>query len=467
MFVPKAEAELVELALWMRPPTANLHRYENPRRALKFALGISKLPFLKGVDIFDAEDDDDEMLEQAMQFRQAGRQGLYVTCLMYLGLKRRPLACLLLAGIVTQMAKQDRAHPVWSRRQLRRRAVGWLSAILLEDFEKGFGFDPAKLPMFRSTSEIKEVDREKLSLQRLELNEGKVSIIQIPIRKFRSDTTDSERYKNLHEPLALAGNLNTQSAAELLKGLRSEYPWAHDLLNEIETAITLSVSGGRHWLSLPPILIVGRPGIGKTRLIRRLSALSGVPYVIVNAGGSIDNRSFAGTARGWGSAHPSRIVEIFVETQTANPIVLVDELDKAGGGARNGRLTQSLLTMLEPETNAKFYDEALATTVDLSFVNWIFTANSLDNLGRPLLSRLRVVHMPPPPPSAAPKILATILKEVGERYGWTNDMLPTLDPAVTAALEASLGKGASPRNLIAMIEQVLAIEAKQRRTSLN
>jgi ATP-dependent Lon protease len=98
-----------------------------------------------------------------------------------------------------------------------------------------------------------------------------------------------------------------------------------------------------------------------------------VPYEIVNCAGASDNRSVAGTARGWGSAHPSRIVEVFIDTQVANPIVLVDELEKAGGSEGNGRITQSLLTMLEPETRGRFYDEALSTSVDLSFVNWVCT----------------------------------------------------------------------------------------------
>ena len=73
---------------------------------------------------------------------------------------------------------------------------------------------------------------------------------------------------------------------------------------------------------------------------------------VVNAGGSSDNRDFAVTARGWGSAHPARVVETLRDTETANPIVLVDEIDKSGGGDRNGRIVGTILTMLEPEACA-------------------------------------------------------------------------------------------------------------------
>jgi hypothetical protein len=467
MFTPKAEPELAELPLWIRPPSAKWIRNNDRKRPMEFAMKIAELSFLSGLKLFDPDDEDEELLEEAIGFRRAGRQGLYVAYLLYLGLKRNAFACFLLAGIIAQIVKEEHPDTVRRRRQLHRRAVGWLAAIRPKDFNEDFGFDPAKLTRFRTALQDEVSDRDRSSTRRLALNEGKIAVIKDPIRKFRSDTTNSDRYKDLHEPLPLAGNLDAQRAADLLRALREEYPWANDLLTDIDTAVTLSVSSGRRWLSFPPILIVGPPGIGKTRLVRRLSALSGVPYEVVNGAGASDNRSFAGTARGWGSAHPSRIVEVFIDTQVANPIVLVDELEKAGGSEKNGQITQSLLTMLEPETNRQFYDEALATSVDLSFVNWVFTANSLKDLGRPLLSRLRIVHMPVPPPSFAPKFLKSALRELCERYGWTEDMLPTFDPVVTSALKASMAKGASPRTLVAMLEQILAIEVKRRRSLLN
>jgi hypothetical protein len=467
MFAPKAEPELAKLPLWIRPPSSKWIRNNDRKRPIEFAMKIAALSFLSGLKLFDPDDEDEELLEEAIGFRRAGRQGLYVAYLLYLGLKRNALACFLLAGIIAQIVKEDHPDTLRRRRQLHRRAVGWLAAIRPKDFNEDFGFDPTKLMRFRTAVQDEISDRDRSSARQLALNEGKIAIIKDPVRKFRSDTTNSDRYKDLHEPLPLAGNLDAQRAADLLRALHEDYPWADDLLNDIETAVTLSVSSGRRWLSIPPILIIGPPGIGKTRLVRRLSALSGVPYEVVNGAGLSDNRSFAGTARGWGSAHPSRIVEVFVDTQVANPIVLVDELEKAGGSEKNGQITQSLLTMLEPETNGRFYDEALSTSVDLSFVNWVFTANSLKDLGRPLLSRLRIVHMPVPPPSFAPKFLKSALRELGERYGWTEDMLPTLDPVVTSALKMSMAKGASPRTLVAMLEQILAIEAKRRRGSLN
>ena len=186
---------------------------------------------------------------------------------------------------------------------------------------------------------------------------------------------------------------------------------------------------------------------------------------VVNAGGSSDNRDFAGTARGWGSAHPARVVETLRDTETANPIVLVDEIDKSGGGDRNGRIVGTLLTMLEPETRSRYSDEALSTNVDLSYVNWILTANDVRKLGEPLLSRVRLVRVFKPTAGSANHLIEAIRRELGTRYGLSDDVLPEIDPRVRGALAAAVAKGATPRALTAMMEQVFAIELRRRRAS--
>jgi len=463
-FIPQTEPELVELPFLVRPPSFKPWRQDDPRRPTYFAMGVSRIPALKDLGLFDEDDSDDEILEQAIGFRNSGRQGLYVAHLVYLGMKRHPLACLLLAGILAQAAKQKDYVLVPNKWQRCRRAVGWLAAANWAKFDDDFGFDADKLIRFRANIQKKSVTIEASISRQIELNERRITVIRNPIRRFRSDSTTSDRYLALNAPISLAGNIDTRNAADLLKDLREEYPWANDLLSEIETAMALSVAGGRPWLSIPPILIVGQPGIGKTRFVRRLSELSGIPLETIHGAGSSDNRDFAGTSRGWSSAHPGRIVEIFCDTKVANPIVLVDELDKIGGGERNGQTRQTLLAMLEPETRDHYFDEALSAHVDLSFVNWIFTANSTKDLGRPLLSRVRIVHMPAPSASHAPQILKSAMRDLSERYGWSKEAMPELDPKVQSALLDSLSKGASPRTLVAMLEQVFAIEVKWRRS---
>jgi len=458
MHIPQLESDFVRFAYWIRPPRNNQSAI---MRARLFAEGLMDHPSLAGIHVFG---DEAEMMEQALEFRRLNRPGLYIACLIYMGLQNDPVACLTLAGIVAQRA-QYMEPP--NKRRLLLRAIGWLNAANLEKFTDNFGLPPeAFLRIEKASNAVNDGKISKVRRQ-IERNERKVTLIEGALPKWKSENGGSDKYLRLTEPLHLRGDLNLARSNMLLEALRLEYPWANDLLTDIETALNLAIASGKPWLSLPPLLLVGPPGIGKTRLARRLAELTGVPIRIINAGGSSDNRDFSGTARGWGSAHPSRIVEIFRETEVANPIVLLDEIDKAGGDGRNGRITATLLTMLEPETRAHFHDEALNTKVDLSYVNWILTANDLQALGRPLLSRLRVIHMPAPPASAARRIVETILKDRAGIYGWPEGVLPSLDPEVHEALAGAMSRGASPRNISVMIEQVLAIEIKRRRATMN
>jgi hypothetical protein len=458
MFIPQNEAELTKLVFWVRPLSRRDFR---KNRAADFAFQIAQLQCLKGIEIFR---DDERVLETALEFRRIGRDGLYIASLIYLGLRQDPIACLTLAGILAQRVVSPLGIRPPNSMRLMARAIGWLAAMDQGRFESGFGSVPQALTRVEASKTDTDATIDAGLKRKLELNERRILLVEKPLRKWKSETTSWERYAALNDRLDLRGKLDRQGEARLLAALRDEYPWALDLLADIETAIALSIGAGTPWLSIPPILIVGPPGIGKTRFVRRLSELSGVPYRTINGAGSSDNRDFSGTARGWGTAHPSRIVEILCDTQVANPIVLFDEIDKAGGGERNGRAAATLLTMLEPETRSRFFDEALAANVDLSFVNWVLTANEVTGLGRPLLSRLRVVHMSAPPASAAPRIIRSAIQDIGVRLGWPKEALPELDQEVQDALVDAMAKGASPRNIAAMLEQILAIEVKWRRS---
>jgi hypothetical protein len=309
------------------------------------------------------------------------------------------------------------------------------------------------------------VDRTSELRRQIDLNERKVTLIDVALEKWKSVASSSERYVRLNRAIDLKGNIDRISSDRLITALRHEYPWADELLRDIGIALTLSISSGKPWLALPPNLLVGPAGVGKTRFVRRLSELSDVPFRVVNAGGSSDSRDFSGTARGWGSAKPARIVEILRETETANPIVLVDEIDKAGGSDRSGRMTATLLTMLEPETRGRFYDEALAANVDLTHVNWILTANDISGIGPPLLSRVRLVRMPQPPAAHAGRIIETIVADIGRQRGWPAAALPEIEPEVRRALVAAVERGMSPRRLNAVLEEIFAIEMRRRLAS--
>ncbi|MCA3246669.1 MAG: hypothetical protein ING29_09365 [Azospirillum sp.] len=95
-------------------------------------------------------------------------------------------------------------------------------------------------------------------------------------------------------------------------------------------------------------------------------------------------------------------------------------------------------------------------------MNWILTANDVRKLGEPLLSRVRLVRVFKPTAGSANHLIEAIRLELGARYGLGDDVLPEIDPRVRGALAAAVAKGATPRALTAMMEQVFAIELKRR-----
>ena len=123
--------------------------------------------------------------------------------------------------------------------------------------------------------------------------------------------------------------------------------------------------------------MVGAPGGGKSRFARRLAEVLGLSIWRTDASRS-DGAAFGGTARRWSSAEVCHPFLAIAQGKIANPMVLLDELEKAGTGSDYGRLSDCLLGFLEPETNSRYPDPALQVTLDLSHVCFVATVNSTD-----------------------------------------------------------------------------------------
>jgi ATP-dependent Lon protease len=158
------------------------------------------------------------------------------------------------------------------------------------------------------------------------------------------------------------------------------------------------VSSGGHGFALPPIILAGPPGIGKSHYARRLAELAGLPTRMIDVGGGSAGFRISGTEKGWGTEQSGIPVETVLATKVANPLMIVDEVDKAGTAfstrGTSSSLTTSLLQMLEPTTAQHFECPYHRIPFNMSRVNWIMTANDVDRIPPPLRDRSRLFILP-------------------------------------------------------------------------
>jgi ATP-dependent Lon protease len=208
-------------------------------------------------------------------------------------------------------------------------------------------------------------------------------------------------------PLVCARDL-----ARVRATLLAEYPHA-------VTAIDLVLRDLREGqpVRLNPVLLVGPPGNGKSRLVRRLGDLLSIGVYRFDGAASSDSVGFGGTAKGWGNTVPSVPARAVQQYRIANAIVMVDEIEKTSIDVRSGRLWEVILGFLERETAARYRDVSLDAELDLSWISHIATANSIENMPAPLRDRYRIVRVPAPRPADLPALAAGVLREVAAENG--------------------------------------------------
>ena len=220
-------------------------------------------------------------------------------------------------------------------------------------------------------------------------------------------------YENM---LELGGDrfVTTPSSADALDSLHDDCPNFGEVLDDLTRYLGLALAGGAG-LNVMPVLLLGDPGVGKTHFGKRLAASLGTEFEFISMNALSAGFVITGSSSSWRGAKCGKVAERLVRGRFANPVVLLDEVEKATGSTQSDPLA-ALYQLLEPETSRAFHDEFIDIDLDASQVFWVLTANSLDGIPPALLSRMAVYEVPAPTAEQAAgiarRVYAGLLREL-------------------------------------------------------
>jgi len=243
--------------------------------------------------------------------------------------------------------------------------------------------------------------------------------------------------RQVQEHNELIGNADTQSRqrdAAVFRSLGVQGPWkpvvrpenvemAIDQLSQEFVHMPQAVELVANQLSLgvktkaplriPPLLLVGLPGVGKTYFALRLGQIINTPMHRVDFSSQQTNSHLTGTDRHWANSRYGVLFENVVMGGCANPLLVLEELDKArSSGSASYDPLAPLHTALEPSTARAMKDLSNDIEFDASYVNYVATANTLKGLPDSLLSRMHLIHCQAPDPSLAYNITRSVVTRV-------------------------------------------------------
>lgn len=206
------------------------------------------------------------------------------------------------------------------------------------------------------------------------------------------------------------------SRADSLDPLYEDCPNFAEVLDDVRKQLALSVSGDEpvHFM---PILLLGAPGLGKTHFAKRLAQVLGTGFEFISMSSMTAGWILSGASSQWSNAKPGRVAQTLVDGQYANPVIALDEVDKAAADSRYDPLG-ALYTLLEHDTARHFRDEFVEVDMDASHLLWIATANDEQRIPEPILSRMNVYEIPLPDAAGARRIALNVYRDILADHHW-------------------------------------------------
>ncbi len=218
------------------------------------------------------------------------------------------------------------------------------------------------------------------------------------------------------------------SGLPAMEHLYDELPNFSEVLDDLRRQLALC-QDSRDALEITPMLLLGPPGIGKTHFAREVAHLLGTGLGFISMSSLTAGWVLSGASSQWKGARPGKVFETLVDGQYANPVMVVDEIDKARGEHAYDPLG-ALYSLLEHDTAQSFTDEFAEVAIDASQVIWVATANDERTIPEPILNRMNVFEVRTPDRDAARSIALRLYQGLRAQHDWGRHFDPQPSEAV-------------------------------------
>jgi len=252
---------------------------------------------------------------------------------------------------------------------------------------------------------------------------------------------------------------------ERLNAFAARFPNVTEAIEYLRHAFALAEQGDRV-PRLTPILLGGEPGVGKSHFARSFAEFLGSSFAVMSMETLQSGSALSGSQEFWGNTKPGLVFEQLCERDHANPVILLEELDKTAGDYGYGDPRNALYQLFEPATAREFRDLSVpAIALDASRVIWIATANDPSLIPAPLLSRMHRIEVKVPTLEQSRTIAVGIFARLREEFHLPNTFaepsaevmgcIASLSPRrIRQVLQAALGQALYDRRSRLQVEDI-------------